>query len=67
VTPIHNANVLVAFAATGATPVNNNAGNATKLPPPATALIAPPIAPAANKNMACRVSKRAFVDVPQHQ
>jgi hypothetical protein len=61
VVPIHNASVFVAFAATGATPVNNSAGNATKLPPPATALIAPPSAPAPNKNMACPMSKRAFV------
>src|ERR1700676_969288 len=53
VTPTHRASVLVAFAATGATPVNNNAGKAMKLPPPATALSAPPNAPAANKKMAC--------------
>src|SRR6267154_1620012 len=53
VTPTHSASVLVAFAATGPTPTNNSAGNAMKLPPPATALSAPPSAPAVNKKMAC--------------
>src|SRR5579859_300941 len=53
VTPTHSASVLVALAATGPTPVNSKAGNAIKLPPPATALSAPPNTPAANRNMAC--------------
>jgi hypothetical protein len=52
--------VFVAFADTGGTPVNSSAGNATKLPPPATALIAPPSAPAKNRKMACAIVKPAF-------
>jgi hypothetical protein len=51
---------LVALAGTGGTPVNNSAGNATKLPPPATALIAPPRAPAKNRNMALCKFKQTF-------
>jgi hypothetical protein len=35
----------------GGTPVNNSAGKAMKLPPPATEFNAPPSAPAKNKNM----------------
>jgi hypothetical protein len=58
--------VFVAFAGTGATPVNNSAGNATKLPPPATAFMAPPIAPAKNKNIVCERCKSAFYHEPQH-
>jgi len=50
----------LAFAATGATPVNSNAGNAMKLPPPATALSAPPKTPAANRKIACGRVKSAF-------
>ena len=42
----------IALAGTGGTPVNSSAGNATKLPPPATALMAPPSAPAKKRNMA---------------
>jgi len=56
--------VFVAFAAIGATPVNKRAGNATKLPPPATAFIAPPIAPATNRKMACEKLKRIFHHEP---
>ena len=41
--------MLVAFAGTGGTPVNSNAGNAMKLPPPATAFSAPPSRAATNK------------------
>jgi hypothetical protein len=40
--------------------VNNSAGNATKLPPPATALIAPPSAPAKKRNMALWKFKQTF-------
>jgi hypothetical protein len=40
--------------------VNMSAGNATKLPPPATALIAPPSAPAKNKNIALCKFKQTF-------
>src|SRR5262249_5858394 len=39
------------------TPVKSSAGKATKLPPPATALMAPPRAPAAQRKSACEVSK----------
>src|ERR1700675_3842671 len=46
VTPTQSATVLVALAAIGATPLNSRAGKAMKLPPPATALSAPPRAPA---------------------
>src|SRR6266852_6350656 len=60
VTPNHSASVFVAFAATGATPVNSNTGNAMKLPPPATALSAPPKTPAANRKIACGRVKSAF-------
>src|SRR5215831_5266436 len=44
--PVQSAIVFVAFAGIGGTPVNNSAGNAIKLPPPATAFSAPPSAPA---------------------
>src|SRR6266478_3300480 len=60
VTPTHSASVLVALAATGPTPVNSSAGNAMKLPPPATALSAPPKTPAANRKMACGRVKVVF-------
>src|SRR5258708_243048 len=60
VTPTPNASVFVALAATGPTPVNRSAGEATKLPPPATALSAPPKTPAANRKMACGRVKRVF-------
>ena len=36
----------------GATPLNSSAGKAIKLPPPATALSAPPRTPAKNRKMA---------------
>src|SRR5271155_5306993 len=60
VVPTQSAKVFVALAGTGGTPVNKSAGNATKLPPPATALIAPPIAPAKNRNMALCKFKPTF-------
>src|SRR5206468_7625121 len=44
----------------GGTPVNKSAGKATKLPPPATALIPPPRAPAKNRKMALCRFKRKF-------
>src|SRR5262249_61190838 len=47
--PVHNAIVFVALAGIGGTPVNNNAGNAMKLPPPATELSAPPSNPATKR------------------
>src|SRR5438270_2219896 len=37
----------------GGTPVNRRAGNAMKLPPPATAFKTPPRTPATNRRMAC--------------
>ena len=53
--------MFVAFAGTGGTPVNRRAGKATKLPPPATALIAPPRAPAKNRKMAlCRFKQKFY-------
>jgi len=45
----------------GGTPVNNSAGKATKLPPPATALIPPPSALAKNRKMAlCRFKQKFY-------
>src|SRR5438034_11671889 len=58
--PLHKASELVALAGMGGTPVNNSAGKATKLPPPATALIPPPRAPAKNRKMAVCGFKRKF-------
>src|SRR5713226_4967024 len=52
VTPTQSATVLVALAAIGATPLNSKAGKAIKLPPPATALSAPPSAPAKKRKIA---------------
>ncbi len=43
--------MLVAFAGMGATPLKSRAGKAIKLPPPATALSAPPSTPAKNRKM----------------
>src|SRR5271154_3855545 len=60
VVPTQRASVLVALAGTGGTPVKSRAGNATKLPPPATALMAPPSAPARNRKMALWKFKRIF-------
>src|ERR1700730_7479882 len=60
VTPTQSASVLVALAATGPTPVNKSAGNAMKLPPPATALSAPPKTPAPNRKIACGRVKAVF-------
>jgi len=48
------------LAGIGGTPVNKSAGKATKLPPPATALIPPPRAPAKNRKMAVCRFKRKF-------
>src|SRR5580698_2513525 len=63
VVPAQSARVLVALAGTGGTPVNSSAGNATKLPPPATALMAPPSAPAKNRNMAlCKFKQILYHD-----
>jgi hypothetical protein len=39
------------LAGIGGTPVNNSAGKAMKLPPPATEFRAPPSAPAKNRKM----------------
>ena len=51
----------MALAGMGGTPVNNSAGKATKLPPPATALIPPPRAPAENRKMAvCRFKQKFY-------
>src|SRR3974377_111142 len=41
--------VFVAFAGMGGTPMNRRAGNAMKLPPPATEFRAPPSAPATKR------------------
>src|SRR5258707_15193763 len=49
VTPTQSATVLVALAAIGAMPLNSRAGKAMKLPPPATALSAPPRARATKR------------------
>src|SRR5208283_1916137 len=61
VTPTQSATVLVALAAMGATPVNISAGKAMKLPPPATALSAPPRAPA--KKRKTMVGRAKVLDV----
>ena len=45
-------NKSAAFAGMGGTPVNSNAGNAIKLPPPATAFSAPPSRAAKNSRTA---------------
>jgi len=42
---------LVALAGIGGTPVNSNAGNEMKLPPPATEFSAPPRAPASARKI----------------
>ena len=44
--PGHSATALVAFADNGGTPSHTTAGNVTSVPPPATELIAPPMAAA---------------------
>ena len=44
--PMTNASVLVALAMIGGVPKKSRAGKVTNVPPPATALIAPPIAAA---------------------
>src|ERR1700752_5335094 len=44
----------------GGPPVNKSAGKATKLPPPATALIPPPMALAKKRKMAVFRCKRKF-------
>ena len=58
---VHSAIVLVAFAGMGGTPVNSSAGNAMKLPPPATEFNAPPSAPARNRKMANSSVKQSGV------
>src|SRR5919109_1678187 len=52
VVPTTKASVFVAFAGIGGTPVNRSAGKAIKLPPPATAFMPPPRAPARNRKIA---------------
>src|SRR5437660_1738426 len=47
----HSATEFVAFAATGGTPVKRSAGKLTKLPPPATELIAPATAAAKKRRV----------------
>jgi hypothetical protein len=49
--------VFVAFAGTAGTPVKSRVGNETKLPPPATAFIAPPNTAAKNNRIAFGKSK----------
>jgi hypothetical protein len=44
--------VFVALAGIGGTPVKSSAGNAMKLPPPATAFSAPPRIPAMSRRRA---------------
>src|SRR5208282_3831066 len=62
--PTQSDRVLVAFAGTGATPVNRSTGNAIKLPPPATAFMAPPSAPAKKRKMATDRLKSFFYHDP---
>src|SRR5215469_6388042 len=50
--PGQRATVLLAFAFTGGMPRNSNVGKETKLPPPATALIAPARSAAKNRIVA---------------
>src|ERR1700730_1712419 len=64
VIPIHSAREFLAFAATGATPVNSNAGKLTKLPPPATALIAPPNPPRRTKARPVEYPSKSFITNP---
>ncbi|MGA7930713.1 MAG: hypothetical protein WCA20_32545 [Candidatus Sulfotelmatobacter sp.] len=47
---VHRAIVFVALAGIGGTPVNSSAGNAMKLPPPATEFSAPPQHPSEKEN-----------------
>src|SRR5208282_1049646 len=62
--PTQSDRVLVAFAGTGATPVNRSAGNAMKLPPPATAFMAPASAPAKKRKVASDRLKSFFYHDP---
>src|SRR6185437_2233099 len=50
--PDQSATVLVALAGIGGTPVKRSVGKAIKLPPPATAFMAPPTRAAANRSTA---------------
>ena len=50
--PGHRATVFVTLAFTGGMPTNSKVGNETKLPPPATALIAPASRAAKNRTVA---------------
>src|SRR5579859_3679267 len=54
---VHSAIVFVAFAGMGGTPVNSSAGNAMKLPPPATEFSAPPSTPATKRRMPVSIVK----------
>src|SRR5260370_15224338 len=68
VTPTQSATVLVALAAMGATPLNIRAGKAMKLPPPATALSAPPRAPAKKRKIAvCRPKYKMYHNHNPHK
>jgi hypothetical protein len=49
--PGKSATTLVAFASIGLSPANRSAGNVTRLPPPASALRAPPRNAAAVRTM----------------
>src|SRR5271166_3563544 len=60
--PGHNATVLVAFALTGGMPIKSNAGNETKLPPPATELMAPARSAAKKRIVALEKFMRAHSD-----
>src|SRR3954468_9983998 len=67
--PITNASVLVAFATIGGVPNNSSVGKVTSVPPPATALIAPP-APAASTNPKISVSDIVGcgpLEIPPHR
>ena len=61
VAPLHNAIVFVAFAGIGGTPLNSSAGNAMKLPPPATEFSAPPSAAAKNRKTMVSICKQLGV------
>ena len=51
--PGHSATVLVALALTGGMPANNSDGKETKLPPPATELMAPAATAATKRRGPC--------------
>src|SRR5271166_3151457 len=64
--PGHNATVLVAFALTGGMPTKSKAGNETKLPPPATELMAPASRAAKKRIVAWEKFMRAMCDGNRH-